>query len=180
VEIKYAQPKAAHANPPQAAGSGGGAGGAGAGGAAEQTSGKTGLLGVVTNRGNIHSEYYGLANAYGRSGWKAGYGTLAFGEARGWNVDGWETFGLFAANMPKATGFSFETTLKGGPYQVTEKNTRSRQAGDNDDDDEEENENGDDGKDQDDNNNSNTNSTHIIKRERDDGNGSRQSKRTKQ
>ena len=46
-------------------------------------------------------EFAGLAVAYGRNGWKAGYGTKAFGKA-GWNV--WEdTLG----DPPERAGFSF-------------------------------------------------------------------------
>lgn len=48
------------------------------------------------------SEYAGLAVAYGRSGWKAGYGSFAFGKA-GWGVAGWEDFG----KVPERSGFSF-------------------------------------------------------------------------
>lgn len=48
------------------------------------------------------SEYAGLAVAYGRSGWKAGYGSYAFGKA-GWAVAGWEDFG----EVPEKSGFSF-------------------------------------------------------------------------
>lgn len=47
-------------------------------------------------------EFAGLAVAYGRSGWKAGYGTKAFGKA-GWNV--WEDTGGAA---PEKSGFSFQ------------------------------------------------------------------------
>lgn len=47
-------------------------------------------------------EFAGLAVAYGRNGWKAGYGSYAFGKA-GWNVQGWETL----APVPEKTGFSF-------------------------------------------------------------------------
>jgi len=65
VEIKYAQSKAARA--------------------AMQTPSLTtnsdvgGSGGGMLNLSNINSELYGLANAYGRSGWKAGYSNLAFG-----------------------------------------------------------------------------------------------------
>ena len=48
-------------------------------------------------------EFAGLAAAYGRSGWKAGYGTYAFGKA-GWSVDGWEDGGP----APERSGFSFD------------------------------------------------------------------------
>jgi len=54
-------------------------------------------------------EYAGLAVAYGRNGWKAGYGSFAFGKA-GWNVHGWETL----APIPEKTGFSF-SMLKEDP-----------------------------------------------------------------
>lgn len=47
-------------------------------------------------------EYAGLAVAYGRNGWKAGYGSFAFGKA-GWNVQGWETL----APVTEKAGFSF-------------------------------------------------------------------------
>jgi RNA recognition motif-containing protein len=47
-------------------------------------------------------EFAGLAVAYGRNGWKAGYGTKAFGKA-GWDV--WEdTMG----RAPEKAGFSFD------------------------------------------------------------------------
>ncbi|KAL3917655.1 MAG: hypothetical protein SGILL_004611, partial [Bacillariaceae sp.] len=49
-------------------------------------------------------EYAGLAVAYGRSGWKAGYGTYAFGSS-GWGVKGWEDIGV---KMPERAGFSFD------------------------------------------------------------------------
>lgn len=44
----------------------------------------------------------GLAVAYGRSGWKAGYGSKAFGKA-GWAVQGWDDGG----DAPERSGFSF-------------------------------------------------------------------------
>jgi hypothetical protein len=112
VEIKYAQPKAAVASS--------------GGNIITSTSHKEGIgeyagsNHATTSAANyhrggkiniIHNEFYGLANAYGRNGWKAGYGTLAFGKA-GWNVVGWETFAV--GNMPERTGFSFEL-LKGTP-----------------------------------------------------------------
>ena len=55
-------------------------------------------------------EFAGLAVAYGRNGWKAGYGTKAFGKA-GWDV--WEdTLG----DPPTRAGFSF--ALLNEPQQV--------------------------------------------------------------
>ncbi|GKY92362.1 hypothetical protein MPSEU_000207100 [Mayamaea pseudoterrestris] len=47
-------------------------------------------------------EFAGLAVAYGRSGWKAGYGSAAFGAA-GWKVKGWDKGGVFL----ERSGFSF-------------------------------------------------------------------------
>lgn len=47
-------------------------------------------------------EFAGLAVAYGRSGWKAGYGSKAFGAA-GWRVHGWDQGGT----PPERSGFSF-------------------------------------------------------------------------
>eukprot|EP00551_Chaetoceros_affinis_P012723 CAMPEP_0203665078 /NCGR_PEP_ID=MMETSP0090-20130426/2357_1 /ASSEMBLY_ACC=CAM_ASM_001088 /TAXON_ID=426623 /ORGANISM="Chaetoceros affinis, Strain CCMP159" /LENGTH=394 /DNA_ID=CAMNT_0050528521 /DNA_START=131 /DNA_END=1315 /DNA_ORIENTATION=+ len=48
-------------------------------------------------------EFAGLAASYGRSGWRAGYGTIAFGSS-GWNVKGWEDI----SKAPEHSGFSFE------------------------------------------------------------------------
>lgn len=47
-------------------------------------------------------EFAGLAASYGRAGWRAGYGSKAFGKA-GWNVVGWDDGG----DAPDKTGFSF-------------------------------------------------------------------------
>ena len=60
--------------------------------------------GVSSSSGS--GEYAGLAVAYGRSGWKAGYGSKAFGAA-GWAVKGWDDGGA----APERTGFSFEKLL---------------------------------------------------------------------
>jgi RNA recognition motif. (a.k.a. RRM, RBD, or RNP domain) len=49
-----------------------------------------------------NSEYAGLAVAYGREGWKAGYGSYAFGK-NGWAVSGWEDYN----EVKPPTGFSF-------------------------------------------------------------------------
>lgn len=46
----------------------------------------------------------GLAASYGRSGWKAGYGSYAFG-SQGWAVDGWED--LNTVTIEKS-GFRFD------------------------------------------------------------------------
>jgi len=47
-------------------------------------------------------EFAGLASAYGRAGWRAGYGSKAFGKA-GWSVIGWDDGG----DAPDKKGFSF-------------------------------------------------------------------------
>ena len=47
-------------------------------------------------------EYAGLAVAFGRNGWKAGYGSKAFGRA-GWAVQGWDDGGAAF----ERSGFSF-------------------------------------------------------------------------
>ena len=58
-------------------------------------------------------EFAGLASAYGRAGWRAGYGSKAFGKA-GWNVVGWDDGG----DAPDKTGFSFSMLdNKGGEKQ---------------------------------------------------------------
>jgi RNA-binding protein Musashi len=48
-------------------------------------------------------KFSGLAVSYGRSGWKAGYGSRAFGKG-GWAVQGWEDGGP----APERAGFSFD------------------------------------------------------------------------
>ena len=52
-------------------------------------------------------EFAGFAASYGRNGWKAGYGSYAFGKC-GWGVQGWETF----LDVPEKTGFSFDLIAK--------------------------------------------------------------------
>ena len=47
-------------------------------------------------------EFAGLASSYGRAGWRAGYGSKAFGKA-GWNVVGWDDGG----DAPDKTRFLF-------------------------------------------------------------------------
>jgi RNA recognition motif-containing protein len=47
-------------------------------------------------------EFAGLASSYGRAGWRAGYGSKAFGKA-GWSVVGWDDGG----DAPDKTGVSF-------------------------------------------------------------------------
>ena len=84
VEVKLATPKAEQRRQPPAAGPK-----------------HVGLRAGISSSSSS-GEYAGLAVAYGRSGWKAGYGTYAFGKA-GWGVQGWEDMGP----VPTRTGFSF-------------------------------------------------------------------------
>jgi len=55
----------------------------------------------------IYSEFSGLAASYARNGWKAGFGSKAFGNA-GWAVLGWDDGG----SVPERNGFSFDLVLK--------------------------------------------------------------------
>ena len=84
VEVKLATPKAEQRRQPPAAG--------------PKHVGLRAGMSSSTSSG----EYAGLAVAYGRSGWKAGYGTKAFGKT-GWAVKGWED----AGKEPERSGFSF-------------------------------------------------------------------------
>jgi len=52
-------------------------------------------------------EFAGFAASYGRNGWKAGYGSFAFGKG-GWKVRDWETF----LDLPERTGFAFDLAFK--------------------------------------------------------------------
>lgn len=47
-------------------------------------------------------EFAGFAASYGRNGWKAGYGSYAFGKC-GWAVEDWDTF----LDLSEKSGFSF-------------------------------------------------------------------------
>ena len=60
-------------------------------------------------------EFSGLAASYGRNGWRAGYGTKAFGPS-GWAVLGWED----GATTLERSGFSFS--------RLDEAIARNRQA----------------------------------------------------
>ena len=84
VEVKLATPKADQRRQPPAAG--------------PKHVGLRAGMSSSTSSG----EYAGLAVAYGRSGWKAGYGTKAFGKT-GWGVKGWEN----AGKELEKSGFSF-------------------------------------------------------------------------
>ena len=52
-------------------------------------------------------EFAGFAASYGRNGWKAGYGSYAFGSC-GWAVRDWETF----LDVPEKSGFSFDLVTR--------------------------------------------------------------------
>lgn len=79
-------------------------------------------LGLRAGVSSSSGEFAGLAAAYGRSGWKAGYGTKAFGKA-GWSVQGWDDGGP----APERSGFSFdllEQYKKDAPKEPPTKRTR--------------------------------------------------------
>ena len=71
--------------------------------------------------------YAGLAVSFGRNGWKAGYGTKAFGKA-GWAVEGWDDGGF----APEKSGFSFDMlqppppSAKNNDSRASSKTSRSR------------------------------------------------------
>jgi RNA recognition motif-containing protein len=94
VEVKLATPKAEQRRAPPAAG----------------PKHAVGLRAGIVSASST-GEYAGLAVAFGRSGWKAGYGTKAFGKA-GWAVQDWEDGG----SAPEKTGFSF-SMLRGNQQQ---------------------------------------------------------------
>jgi RNA recognition motif. (a.k.a. RRM, RBD, or RNP domain) len=70
------------------------------------------FLGLRAGQVASNSEFAGFAVAYGRSGWKAGFGSRAFGRD-GWNVQGWDDDDKEEGNgkgepaKPKSIGFSF-------------------------------------------------------------------------
>ena len=61
---------------------------------------------LLANGGSMtkenEGEFSGLAASYGRSGWKAGFGSWAFGK-HGWNIEGWDN-----GPDPVRSGFSFK------------------------------------------------------------------------
>ena len=83
VEVKLATPRAEQQRRPPAAG--------------------PKHVGLRAGQTTSTGEFAGLAVAYGRSGWKAGYGSKAFGKA-GWAVQGWDDGGA----APERSGFSFQ------------------------------------------------------------------------
>lgn len=66
-------------------------------------------------------EFSGLAVSYGRSGWKAGYGSRAFGKG-GWAVQGWEDGGP----APERAGFSFDMLRRSSASEEQPPAKRSR------------------------------------------------------
>jgi RNA-binding protein Musashi len=66
-------------------------------------------------------EFAGLAVSYGRSGWKAGYGSRAFGKG-GWAVQGWEDGGP----APERAGFSFDMLRRSSASEEQPPAKRSR------------------------------------------------------
>jgi RNA-binding protein Musashi len=90
VEVKLATPKAEQRRAPPAAGP-------------KHVGLRAGMISSTSSSG----EYAGLAVAYGRSGWKAGYGTYAFGKA-GWGVQGWEDLYVTNQQPVERAGFSFD------------------------------------------------------------------------
>lgn len=95
VEVKLATPKADQVT----AGGGGGAGGR------FRPGGALGLrAGAAAAASQSTGEFAGLAAAYGRNGWRGGYGSYAFGK-NGWNVQGWEDNSLV---LVERSGFSFD------------------------------------------------------------------------
>ena len=87
VEVKLATPRAEQQRRPPAAG--------------------PKHVGLRAGQTSSTGEFAGLAVAYGRSGWKAGYGSKAFGKA-GWAVQGWDDGG----SAPERSGFSFDILRK--------------------------------------------------------------------
>lgn len=67
--------------------------------------------------------FAGLADAYGKSGWKAGYGSNAFGKA-GWCVQGWEDYNP----DPDETGFSFEALEISNQKKKTTPDSKKRSS----------------------------------------------------
>jgi RNA recognition motif-containing protein len=105
VEVKLATPKAEQRRAPPSALAGGGGG-------PKHVGLRAGIVSASST-----GEYAGLAVAFGRSGWKAGYGTKAFGKA-GWAVQDWEDGG----SAPEKTGFSF-SMLRGNNQQQDDSTT---------------------------------------------------------
>jgi len=69
-------------------------------------------------------EFAGLAASYGRNGWRAGYGTVAFG-SYGWNVAGWEDI----SKAPERSGFSFDLLEKAQQQSSNVNDDKNRKRG---------------------------------------------------
>ena len=104
VEVKLATPKADQRRAPLAAGP-------------KHVGLRAGIASVSST-----GEYAGLAVSYGRNGWKAGYGTYAFGKA-GWGVKGWEDMGT----LPEKGGFSFSMLKDSSQEEESPPSKRTRQ-----------------------------------------------------
>lgn len=114
VEIKLATPRAEQKRGPPGSAGGPMPGSSNAGGAPRH-------LGLRAGQASSSGEFAGLAVAYGRSGWKAGYGSRAFGPA-GWAVEGWEGSG---PSLERA-GFSFDMLQLPAPSREEPPPKRSR------------------------------------------------------
>eukprot|EP00523_Entomoneis_sp_CCMP467_P006330 CAMPEP_0168732568 /NCGR_PEP_ID=MMETSP0724-20121128/7837_1 /TAXON_ID=265536 /ORGANISM="Amphiprora sp., Strain CCMP467" /LENGTH=356 /DNA_ID=CAMNT_0008779589 /DNA_START=22 /DNA_END=1092 /DNA_ORIENTATION=+ len=78
-----------------------------------------GLRAGQTSASSSSGEFAGLAVAYGRNGWKAGYGSRAFGRS-GWAVQGWEDGG----KQFERSGFSFAMLDRGHDGQPASKRSK--------------------------------------------------------
>ena len=111
VEVKLATPRSE-----QIGGAGGGAGRRAPPPGPKHVGLRAGQMSVTAGSG----EFAGLAVAYGRNGWKAGFGTKAFGKA-GWAVEGWEDTG---GPVPEQSGFSFKMLEKANAAERPSKRPR--------------------------------------------------------
>ena len=110
VEVKLATPRSEQnsGGGPQSATNAAAAANAGGGGGHQRSTAAALMpskhVGLRAGQTTSTGEFAGLAVSYGRSGWKAGYGSKAFGRM-GWSVQGWDDGGP----APEKTGFSFAT-----------------------------------------------------------------------
>lgn len=112
VEIKLATPRGEQQNNAGGSVSGGGGGGGGGNRLKQHHQGNHSNAGLRNASAasiayQSKGEFAGLAASYGRNGWRAGYGTVAFG-SYGWNVIGWEDI----SKAPERNGFSFDLIQK--------------------------------------------------------------------
>jgi len=108
VEVKLATPKAEQRRMPT--------------GGSKHIGLRAGMSGATSS-----GKYAGFSVAYGRSGWKAGYGTFAFGQ-HGFGVKGWEDMGGFT--IPERAGFSFsmlEEEGKGNENELLQQSQQTQQ-----------------------------------------------------